>query len=286
MSVCVNGGPRTALVHRLVLEAFDRPAREHEEAAHRNGDRTDNRLANLRWATKTENMQDASRQGTAGVWMKSRSTLTRDEVSDVRAARARGEKLESIAARFGANKQQVSAIGTGKIFKPAPLAWPIPQLWIGVSVENQDAADERIPELLETPAAVRFLSCEPLLGPVDISEYFDPCSVPCGEEPWTPLDWVIAGCESGPGARPADVAWLRLLRDQCSGSGVPFFLKQAEESVDLGDDRQLDIGDDDSIAFGDGSKLKQRGPGGARIVELPYLDGVQHRAWPEVSCAL
>lgn len=161
--------------------------------------------------------------------------------------------------------------------------WPAPWIWLGTSVENQAAADERIPHLLETIASVRFLSCEPLLGPVDISEYFDPCSVPCGEKPWPDLHWVIAGCESGPGARRCNVEWLRSLRDQCSAAEVPFFLKQAEESTDLGDDRLLDIGDDDSVAFDDGSKLKARRPGGHHIVELPYLDGVQHAAFPEVA---
>jgi protein gp37 len=157
-----------------------------------------------------------------------------------------------------------------------------PNLWWGVSVENQAAANERIPELLETPAAVRFLSCEPLLGAVDIAEYFDPCSVPCGEEPWAELHWVIAGCESGLRARECTAGWLRSLRDQCASANVPFFLKQAEESADCGEDRQLDIGDDDTIAFGDGSRLKARRPGGNHVIELPYLDGSQHADFPEV----
>lgn len=91
---------------------------------------------------------------------------------------------------------------------------PYSNVWLGVSVENQEAADERIPLLRQTPAAVRFLSCEPLLGGMDISPYL------------RSVDWVIAGGESGPGARPADLAWFRSLRDQCAAAGVPFFMKQ------------------------------------------------------------
>lgn len=95
--------------------------------------------------------------------------------------------------------------------------WPIPNLWLGVSVEDQHWAGIRIPVLLDTPAAVRFVSAEPLLGPVDLS-------------PWMVgtrrLDWVITGGESGPGARPVHPAWLRNLHNQCVAAGVPFFLKQ------------------------------------------------------------
>lgn len=92
--------------------------------------------------------------------------------------------------------------------------WPAPNVWMGVSVENQQAADARIPALLQMPAAVRFLSCEPLLGPVDLAPYLDG------------LDWVIVGGESGPRARPMDAEWARSLRDQCVEAGVPFFFKQ------------------------------------------------------------
>jgi len=96
------------------------------------------------------------------------------------------------------------------------VASPLPNVWLGTSVENQAAADERIPQLIETPAAVRFLSCEPLLGPVEI-----------GDEALDRLHWVIAGGESGPRARPIDVEWAHDLRAQCGFAGVPFFMKQA-----------------------------------------------------------
>ena len=84
-------------------------------------------------------------------------------------------------------------------------------VWIGTTVEDQERADERIPKLLEIPARIHFLSCEPLLGPV---------TIPSG------IDWVICGGESGPGARPMHPAWSRSLRDQCAAAGVPFHFKQ------------------------------------------------------------
>ncbi|MBY0431720.1 MAG: phage Gp37/Gp68 family protein, partial [Rhodospirillales bacterium] len=86
--------------------------------------------------------------------------------------------------------------------------WPLPNVWIGVSVENQAAADERIPFLLDTPAAVRWLSCEPLLGPVRLDRVDE-------------IEWVVCGGESGPRARPMHPAWARSLRDQCETAGVP-----------------------------------------------------------------
>lgn len=93
--------------------------------------------------------------------------------------------------------------------------WPLPNVWLGVSAERQQEADERIPHLMATPAAVRFLSAEPLLGPIKIS-YLE----------WARLDWVIAGGESGSNARPMHPDWVRSLRDQCKAAGIPFFFKQ------------------------------------------------------------
>jgi len=125
--------------------------------------------------------------------------------------------------------------------------YPPPRnVWLGVSVENQAAADERIPLLLQTPAAVRFVSCEPLLGPVDLwkfaqceetfgSMYDHRGTYPFYQKLGWPdqsikmvagIDWVIAGGESGPGARPMHPDWARGLREQCDAAGVPFFFKQ------------------------------------------------------------
>ncbi len=154
----------------------------------------------------------------------------------------------------------------------APCPWwpgrPLPNVWLGVSVENQKWADVRIPKLLETPAAVRFLSVEPLLGPVDLTPVFvHPAG--CGgtyegigfvngthqrihrsrclnhrsrrvdrditsgaTEYVDRIHWVIVGGESGPGARPMHPDWARSLRDQCVAAGVPFFFKQWGEWQD------------------------------------------------------
>jgi protein gp37 len=105
--------------------------------------------------------------------------------------------------------------------------WPLPNVWLGVSVEDQRAADERIPLLLDTPAAVRFLSCEPLLGPVRICGGCPGCgSGDCGVLHSGGIGWVIVGGESGPNARPCDVAWIRSIVEQCKAAGVPVFVKQ------------------------------------------------------------
>ena len=103
---------------------------------------------------------------------------------------------------------------------------PLPNVWLGVSVEDQTRADERIPDLLATPAAKRFLSCEPLLGPVDLGKLLSGLPVNAWLTWLDALDWVIAGGESGPGARPMHPDWARSLRDQCAAADVPFYFKQ------------------------------------------------------------
>ncbi|GAA5073665.1 phage Gp37/Gp68 family protein [Roseibacterium beibuensis] len=130
---------------------------------------------------------------------------------------------------------------------PVPV---LPNVWLGVSAEDQTRADERIPDLLATPAAVRFVSCEPLLGPVDLTSIpgtsededgkldvwwdvltgvaYDEWGTELSAQHWqdTGLDWVIVGGESGRGARPMHPDWPRAIRDQCAAAGVPFFFKQ------------------------------------------------------------
>ena len=98
-------------------------------------------------------------------------------------------------------------------------------VWLGVSTEDQQRADERIPELLATPAAVRFVSAEPLLGPLDLRDYL-PCDTIGGVHMERFLDQVIVGGESGPGARPCYVPWIRSIRDQCRAARVACFIKQ------------------------------------------------------------
>lgn len=103
--------------------------------------------------------------------------------------------------------------------------WPLPNVWLGTSCENQATADDRIPYLLQVPAAVRFLSCEPLIGPIDL---IPPLHYPIpGTKDYTaPIDWVIVGGESGSKARPMHPDWARDLRDQCEALEIPFFFKQ------------------------------------------------------------
>lgn len=114
--------------------------------------------------------------------------------------------------------------------------WPLTNVWLGVTVENQEAADERIPLLLKTPAAVRWVSCEPLVGPVSFrwmaGIFPEPYTAqnPSGKtnhlEALRRIDWVVSGGESGPHARPMHPDWARSLRDQCVDAGVPFMFKQ------------------------------------------------------------
>ncbi len=99
-------------------------------------------------------------------------------------------------------------------------------LVLGVSVENQKAAEERIPVLMQIPAASRAVSLEPLLGPVDLSRWLGHCAACNPDHEDEILNWVIVGGESGPGARPMHPDWARSVRNQCVSAGVPFFFKQ------------------------------------------------------------
>lgn len=196
-------------------------------------------------------------------------------------------------------------------------------VWIGTSVEHQKAADKRIPHLLEVPAAVRFLSCEPLLGPVSLDRWFglqpgnrwaeclcdeiDPADRPCitcearralGEK--SGIHWVIVGGESGPKARPMHPDWARSIRDQCQNAGVPFFFKQWGEWLEIDcmtDEQYGRVADLDPEALGGVARFKaesflfpvcsDQGPGFVFRIGKKHagrlLDG---REWNEVpsSC--
>lgn len=104
----------------------------------------------------------------------------------------------------------------------------LPNVWLGVSVEDQASADARIPTLLETPAAVRWVSYEPALGPVDFTKvrWYPGCRSEDYYDATAGLDWLVVGGESGPGARPCDMAWIRSALEQCKAAGVPCFVKQ------------------------------------------------------------
>jgi Bacteriophage protein gp37 len=105
-------------------------------------------------------------------------------------------------------------------------------IWAGISVENQEAACERVQYLAEIPASVSFLSVEPMLGPVDLTKPVWNNGVAMIEH----VDWVICGGESGPDARPMNPDWARSLRDQCQEADVPFFFKQWGEWVPLAEE--------------------------------------------------
>jgi len=138
------------------------------------------------------------------------------------------------------NKARQDSIGQAaydyyeELFSGAPdcgegfryLHWPLPNVWLGVSVEDQRSANERIPLLLQTPAAVRWLSIEPLLDKVDLYEAFPALGCSNDERSLSDIHWIVVGGESGAGARPMHPDWARRLRDQCVAAGVPFFFKQ------------------------------------------------------------
>jgi protein gp37 len=185
--------------------------------------------------------------------------------------------------------------------------WPLPNVWLGVSTERQKEADERIPDLLATPAAVRFISAEPLLGPIDLRNVGSATSESArlgidalrgnsgrpgrivARGCWPRLDWVIVGGESGPAARPMHPDWARGSRDQCAAAGVPFFFKQwgawapsetASSRMIVADDGDIDIPDDRTAdeEFGEAEMARMGKKAAGRL-----LDGVTHDAMPEVA---
>jgi protein gp37 len=116
------------------------------------------------------------------------------------------------------DKSSMESVGRGfDIQTDIALGISLRNVWLGVSVEDQATADERIPLLLRVPAAVRWVSCEPLLGPIRLGDSLSPI---------IGLDWVVVGGESGPKARPMHPDWVASLRDQCQDARVPFFFKQ------------------------------------------------------------
>lgn len=166
--------------------------------------------------------------------------------------------------------------------------WALPNVGLGVSVEDQPTADLRIPILLDTPAAWRFVSYEPALGPVDFSQWVFSAEVirrydeviarfvmkfpppgPIGRP--VRLDWVIAGGETGPGARPAHPDWFRSVRDQCQAAGVPFFFKQWGDATKFYGQPNVDTG---MIPYWEGRDATTR--------NRRLLDGRRWDEFPEV----
>lgn len=161
-------------------------------------------------------------------------------------------------------------------------------IWFGVTAENQQRADERIPILLQVPATVRFVSVEPMLGPVDLAGYFNDCR--CGKcdycnevaaHPTSRVDWVICGGETGPGARPIHPEWVRNLRDQCQAAGVPYFFKSWGDWAPVNDlrcnedgikDKQWINFDPDTAVCKIGKKTAGRLLDGWTWDEMPEID--------------
>lgn len=198
------------------------------------------------------------------------------------------------------------------------IPWPLPNVWLGVSVEDQPRADERIPILLDTPAAIRFISAEPLLGPIDLTRFddglkdgvrltFDALEGTAHDghqsiygvfgNPDPKLDWVIAGGESGNKARPSHPDWFRALRDQCAAANVAFFFKQWGSWIIASEENGHH---DSAMASNDavwvdaetGDKKKPSCDGMANPIGMfrvtkkragRVLDGVTHDAFPEVK---
>lgn len=257
-----NGTERArVLLHRAVLETFGRKPRAGEQACHRNGDASDNRLSNLRWGTQSDNWSDRIAHGNGRSYAK----LNLTQVGEIRNRARLGESAASIARAYGISDTQVRNIVAGRqwVQRPIPGAREsrpvLDNCWIGTSVENQRYADLRIPHLLATPAAVRFLSVEPLLGPVDLTPWLrrvhpdvkaaqdaDPdLTWENGDFPrfrWDTskrIDWVIIGGESGPGARPMEREWAQDIVDVCHQYGVAVFVKQL--GTVLGGKRHQDV---------------------------------------------
>lgn len=140
---------------------------------------------------------------------------------------ARGESAYRIAQDYPVSDTQVRNIITGAQWSAElPFEWPLPSVWAGTSVEDQQRANERIPHLQNTPAAVRFLSCEPLLERLNLTDLEG-------------IDWVIVGGETGPGARRMNPDWAREIRDNCKAAGVPFFMKQMSGREPIPDDLMI-----------------------------------------------
>jgi protein gp37 len=139
---------------------------------------------------------------------------------------------------------QLAAIQAGsRAWRDRPLVpnyWPLRNVWLGVSAEDQKWAGIRIPALLDTPAAVRFVSAEPLLGPIDLDGTAIGWWARFPDEPTGGIDWVIVGGESGRGARPMDLDWAREIRDTCQRRGVAFFYKQQGSADGPKSRRELD----------------------------------------------
>jgi protein gp37 len=180
----------------------------------------------------------------------------------------------------------------------SPPAWPLPNVWLGVTAENQEAADERIPLLLQCPSVVHWISAEPLLGAIDLTGIASSVSghidalrgqahVLRAIKPINRLAWVVCGGESGSGARPMESVWARELRDQCKAADIPFLFKQWGEFTPYRKD---------FAQYGSRPAMIMHGYAPATVLTKSgsmhrvgtnlagrLLDGVQHDGYPSVG---
>lgn len=180
----------------------------------------------------------------------------------------------------------------GGLIDGVPETDVLPNVWLGVSVEDQQRAGERIPLLLQTPAAVRFLSCEPLLGPVDILHFLKMIRWPDGRvssyihgsDGPRMIPWVIAGGESGSHARPCNVAWIRSIVQQCKSAGVAAFVKQLGSRPYTSQSVFTGPGDIYTLEHADGGRVEhhpsdkkggniEEFPADLRVREFPTVGG-------------
>jgi protein gp37 len=216
-----------------------------------------------------------------------------DMAADAGIFKARDALIES---GVQVHKREIGALAETEI-------WPLPNVWLGVSAEDQTRADERIPDLLATPAAVRFVSAEPLLGPIDFESVLKRLRR-LRLHPVKPdktidtsfvlnsriqLDWIISGGESGHGARPMHPEWVRSIRDQCQASGTAFFFKQWGEWAWAADDHNFaSAANHAKLVFGEKVKLEHHSSGhtAAKVGKAKasnILDGKTHNQFPEVK---
>lgn len=219
------------------------------------------------------------------VFVNSLSDLFHDDVPDEYIARvwavmalAENHTFQVLTKRHGRMRALLSSWEFREALRcelgwPDLAEWPLPNVWLGVTVEDQERADLRVPALLATPAAVRFLSCEPLLGPVTLHQ--DRLG---GRRFLDGIDWVIAGGESGKDARPMHPDWARSLRDQCQTAGVPFLFKQwgewvaedqAPEDITLPGISWSHLGDGGPSVYKVGKKTAGRELDGRTLNEYP-----------------
>lgn len=210
---------------------------------------------------------------------------------------ADGQLIWTTAQRFNSSKSRPQE----------NTAWPLPNVWLGVAAEDQDIANERIPVLLQTPATVRFVAIEPMLGPVDLTRIqFNKRTVMnvlegvgISKTSWAQtipnaycerLDWVIVGGEIGPNARPIHPDWVRSLRDQAQAAKVPFFFKGWGQWVDLSPGNWQHPPRKNRSSWADSYVLSHKNqiyvfPDGRKVVRVGHksagrlLDG---RTWDEV----